>query len=261
MAADRSALAAAAEVLLAAHHRPAPLVLPNVWDVASARAVVAAGFPVIATSSRAIGGVLGLPDDDTSDPDDIFAFLARISAAVDGPLTADLEGGYRLEPAELVDRMLAAGIVGCNLEDTDHHGDGVLIDPERQAAFLGGVRAASEAAGVHVVINARIDTFIRATGDPRHQLDDAVQRGRLYLAAGADCAYPIMLADRETIRTVTEALPGPVNVMAHLGGLGIADLAGLGVKRISFGSGLHDLAIERFRAAVTDLASGTTTRR
>jgi 2-methylisocitrate lyase-like PEP mutase family enzyme len=149
--------------------------------------------------------------------------------------------------------MLAAGVVGCNLEDTDHHSDGVLVDAERQAAFLAEVRAAGDAAGVHVVINARIDTFIREVGDERTQLDDAVRRGSLYLTAGADCVYPIKLGDLRGIEEAVSRLPGPINIMARVDGPSVAELTALGVQRISFGSGLQAVAMEAFRAAVASV--------
>lgn len=250
---QRSELCAAADGLLAAHHGNEPLVLPNAWDVGSARIVEELGFPAIATSSRAVANVLGERDDDTSDPDLIFPFLARVAAAVTCPVTADLEAGLGLSANVLVDRMLAAGIVGCNLEDTDHHGGGVLIDAGRQAAFLADVRAAADAAGVHVVINARIDTFVRKVGDARAQLDEAIRRGSLYLESGADCVYPIMLSDPSGIKEAVSRLRRPINIMARPGGSSIAELTALGVQRISFGSGLHAATMGAFREAVAAL--------
>jgi len=252
----RSDLASAADVLLAAHHGSVPLVLPNAWDVASARIVEDAGFAVVATSSRAVADVLGERDDDSADPDVVFAYLARIARSVSVPVTADLEGGYRLRPTELVDRLLGAGIVGCNLEDTDHHGDGLLVDAGRQAAFIAEVRAASHASGIHVVVNARIDTFIRGVGDERTQFDEAIRRASLYLAAGADCVYPIALADRESIEALVRTVPGPVNILARPGRLTVNELATLGVRRVSVGAGLHRLAGDRVRSAVAALAVG-----
>lgn len=253
---QRSDLAAAADVLLAAHHWSVPLVLPNAWDVASARIVEEADFPVVATSSRAVADVLGEREDDSADPDVVFAYLARIAGAVSVPVTADLEGGYRLRPTELVDRLLGAGIVGCNLEDTDHHGDGVLVDADRQAAFLAEVSVASRAAGVHVVINARIDTFIRSVGDEHAQLDEAIRRASLYLKAGADCTYPIGLAERGLIEALVRAVPGPVNILARPGRLSVDELAALGVRRVSLGAGLHRLAMDHVRSAVAAMARG-----
>jgi 2-methylisocitrate lyase-like PEP mutase family enzyme len=169
-------------------------------------------------------------------------------------VTADLEAGHGLRPDELVARMLGAGLVGCNLEDTDHHGDGVLVPADRQAAYLASVRSAADAAGVPIVINARVDTFVRKVGTERQQLDEAIRRGELYLAAGADCIYPITLADRGAIEELLARLSGPLNVMVRPGGLSVAELAALGVQRLSFGSGLHRAAMDAFRTAIGAVA-------
>ena len=249
-------LAAKAEALLAAHHAERPLVLPNAWDAVSAKAVAAAGFGFVATSSRAIGDALGEPDTDSSDPTLIFDILARIVRAVAVPVSADLQAGLGLSAAELVDRMLAAGVVGCNLEDTDHHGPGVLVDVDRQAAYLAGVRDAAEARGVHVVVNARVDTFARKLGSDAEQLAEAVRRGRRYLEAGADCVYPIGLGDAAAIATLVADLPGPVNILARRGGLTIPQLTGLGVRRISMGGGVHQLAMADLGSRLVRLAAG-----
>ncbi len=250
----RSTLVAKAQMLLKAHHGPAALVLPNVWDVGSARMVADARFPVIATSSRAIAATLGLRDDDSSDPDVIFDVVSRIARSVDCPVTADLESGYGLKPEELVERILEAGVVGCNLEDTDHHGDGVLVDPGRQAEFLANVRSAATDAGVHIVVNARVDSVIRHVGDERYELADAIRRGLLYLEAGADCIYPIALGDRDRIARLTAAIPGPVNITARQGGLAFSELTALGVRRISFASGLFSFVQDRLHRAVRRIA-------
>lgn len=249
-------LAAAADVLLAAHHAPAPLLLPNAWDVASALAVVAAGFPVVATSSRAVAQVFGEPDDDTADPDSVFAFLARIAGAVEVPVSADTQAGFGVPAEEFVERLLGAGLVGCNLEDGDHHGGGQLVEAERQAAYLAEVRAAAERHGVHVVINARVDTFIRGVGDGSAQLTEAIRRGRLYLDAGADCVYPIAVHRSDDVAALVAEIPGPVNILARRGGLSIATLTALGVRRISLASGVFGLLNLRHAEVLAALAAG-----
>ncbi|HUY06953.1 MAG TPA: isocitrate lyase/phosphoenolpyruvate mutase family protein [Acidimicrobiales bacterium] len=250
----KATLVEKARLLLDAHHGPNPLVLPNIWDVASARIVAEEGFPIIATSSKAIAGVLGTRDDDSSNPDVIFDFVARIARSVSCPVTADLEAGYGLAPTEFVERLLDAGIVGCNLEDSDHHGGDVLVDSTVQAIFLADVRKAATKLGVHIVINARIDSFIRRVGDEQHQLEEAIRRGLLYLEAGADCVYPIALVDRIRIAQLTTALPGPVNITARRGGLSFFELGALGVRRISFASGIFQLENDHLRVAVHRLS-------
>lgn len=247
-------LAEAARSLLGAHHADRPLLLANAWDAASASAVEAAGFGYVATSSRAIAAVLGVADDDSSDPGLVFGWVGRIARVVSCPVTADLEAGFGLPPAELVDRLLEAGAVGCNLEDSDHHGGGGLVDAERQAAYLHAVREASDAAGVHVVINARIDAFTRRFGEqPR---DEAIRRAGRYLDAGADCVYPIAMSRLEDVSAVVGAVPGPVNAMARPGGLRIGDLAAAGVRRISLASGLHHLVTDHLQEVLTTVAAG-----
>jgi 2-methylisocitrate lyase-like PEP mutase family enzyme len=253
---DVDGLAEAAGSLLAAHHRDEPLILPNVWDAASARVVEAAGFEFVATSSHAVADVLGEGDGDSMDPVVVFDWTGRIARSVSCPVTADLEAGYGMAAPELVAAMLSAGLVGCNLEDSDHHGDGLLIDADRQASFLAGVRTAADASGVHIVLNARVDTFLRPIGEEEQRLAEAVRRGRLYLEAGADCVYPIGLSAPAQISALVEALPGPVNILFRRGGPPLALLAELGVHRVSLASSLHRLATERLRVALDALLGG-----
>jgi 2-methylisocitrate lyase-like PEP mutase family enzyme len=233
-------LADAAERLRRLHHGGGPLVLPNAWDAASARAVVASGFPVVATTSAGLVNALGFDDHEQAPVDEVFAAVRRIADAVsDGvPVTADLEAGYRLAPAELVERLLAAGGVGLNLEDSDHHGPGPLVDAGQQADRIAAVVAAGRAAGVDVAVNARVDVHIRAVGEEGGRLAEALRRGRAYLAAGATCVYPIGVADEPTIAALVDGVGGPVNVLARPGAPSLARLAELGVARVSFGAGL-----------------------
>ncbi|GGR86444.1 carboxyvinyl-carboxyphosphonate phosphorylmutase [Micromonospora fulviviridis] len=232
---------------LRALHRPGdPLILPNAWDPGSARAVVAAGFPAVATSSAAVAEALGHADGEAAPVAEMFSAVGRIAAAVPVPVTADLERGYGLRPAELVERLLAAGAVGCNIEDSDPR-TGRLYDVEEQADLLAGIRAAARTAGVDLVLNARVDVHLRAYGPAEGRLAEAVRRGRGYLAAGADSVYPILLADPEQIRGFVTEVDAPVNVMARPGAPAPAELAALGAARISFGSGVY--AAARARAA------------
>ncbi|MEU8176842.1 isocitrate lyase/phosphoenolpyruvate mutase family protein [Microbispora hainanensis] len=226
-------------VSLRALHVPGdPVVLPNAWDAASARAVEAAGFPAVATGSAAVAAVLGYEDGHDTPADEMFAAVARISRVVTVPVTADVERGYGLKPAELVERLAAAGAVGCNLEDSDP-ATGALIDAAEQADFLAAVRAAADEAGTGLVINARADTFIHGEGTPDERLAEAIDRGRRYLAAGADCVYPILAGDPEVIGALAREIGGPINVLMRPGVPSVRDLAALGVARISFGPGIH----------------------
>jgi 2-methylisocitrate lyase-like PEP mutase family enzyme len=182
---ESSDLVARARRLRELHAGPELLVLPNVWDAATARTVAAAGFPAVATSSGAVALSLGYADHEQAPPGEMLAAVARVVRAVDVPVTADVESGYGWPAAELVDRLATAGAVGCNLEDTDHAAGG-LRDADTQAERIAAVRAAAAASGTDLVVNARVDTFLHP-GDPAAQLDEGIRRARRYLEAGADC--------------------------------------------------------------------------
>jgi 2-methylisocitrate lyase-like PEP mutase family enzyme len=209
-----------------------PLVLPNVWDPGTARLVVEAGFPVVATSSAAVAESLGYRDHEGAAVKEMFAAVARITRAVDVPVTVDAEAGYGLSPEELVGRLLETGVVGCNLEDTNH-ADGGLTPADRQAEYLSEVRAA---AGEDLVINARVDVFLHAA-DQSAALAEGVARARAYLEAGADCVYPILVRSTEVLRSFVAEVGAPVNATL-LPELTVADLAAAGVARISLAAGL-----------------------
>ncbi|MET8352021.1 MULTISPECIES: isocitrate lyase/PEP mutase family protein [unclassified Micromonospora] len=219
-----------------------PLVLPGPWDAASARALADAGFPALATPSAGVAASLGYEDGATP-PDEMFAAVARIVRAVSVPVSADIEGGYGLAPRELVGRLLETGAVGCNLEDSEGHG--TLKDPQRHADWLAEVRAE---AGDALFINARVDTFLVGTGEPA----DAVARARLYVAAGADCVYPLM-APPEVLPLLREGIEGPINMAAEPDDkASVAELGRLGASRITFGPGMQRYAAR----AVGELAAG-----
>ncbi|RLP92622.1 isocitrate lyase/phosphoenolpyruvate mutase family protein [Micromonospora sp. BL4] len=218
----------------ALHHGRAsgdPLVLPGPWDAASARIFADAGFPALATPSAGIAASLGYEDGATP-PDEMFAAVARIVRAVSVPVSADIEGGYGLAPSELVGRLLETGAVGCNLEDSEGHA--TLKDPQRHADWLAEVRAE---AGDALFINARVDTFLVGTGDPA----DAVARARLYVAAGADCVYPLM-APPEVLPLLREGIAGPINMAAEPNKESVAELGRLGATRLTFGPGMQRYA-------------------
>lgn len=247
-------------------HRPGdPLLLPNVWDCQSARLVAAAGLAAVATSSAAVAGSLGFADGEAAPAGEMFDAVARIVAAVEVPVTADLERGYGLAPAELVERLAATGAVGCNLEDSDPR-TGALVEAERQADFLAGVRAAAQQCGVDVVINGRIDTYLRKRGEylmtAGERLAETIRRAQLYRAAGADCVFPILIAHEAgeaAVAEVVRAAGGPVNVLAGPGELaGPKNLAALGVARISFGPSLYHACGTHLAGLITDLTTGGT---
>ncbi|WP_371403910.1 isocitrate lyase/phosphoenolpyruvate mutase family protein [Kribbella sp. NBC_00662] len=218
-----------AELFRALHHGGTLLVLPNAWDPVSARLVAEAGFPAVATSSGAVARVLGYDDGQLTPAATMFAAVAQIVRAVDVPVTADMEAGYGLPAKEFAERLLETGAVGCNLEDSL---DGGLVDVAQQADYLAEVRAA---AGAELVINARVDTFIRPVDDP---VAEAVRRGREYRRAGVDCVYPI-LAPVDQLAQVVEGVGGPINAHAAPSGPTPSELAAAGATRISYGTSVH----------------------
>ncbi|MGW4230954.1 isocitrate lyase/PEP mutase family protein [Streptomyces sp. NPDC004980] len=232
-----------ASVFRALHHgRPPgdPLVLPGPWDAASARAFEDAGFPALATPSAGVAASLGHEDGHTPAAA-MFAAVARIARAVSVPVSADIEGGYGLAPEELVERLLEAGAVGCNLEDS---ADGVLVEPRRQADRLAAVRAA---AGGRLFVNARVDTYIRGVPDGTDVVGETIARGRLYAAAGADCVYPIA-APATDLPRLSAALPVPLNANGTPDGPSDARrLGGLGAARVTFGPLLQRRAADAVR--------------
>jgi 2-methylisocitrate lyase-like PEP mutase family enzyme len=251
-------LAAAATTLRGLHVPGRPLVLANIWDAASARLAEAAGFPVVATSSGALAESLGYGDHQDAPADEMFAAAARIARAVAVPVTVDAEAGYGLSADDLVARLLDAGAVGCNLEDSDYAGGG-MTDVAKQVDWLASVRATADRTGVALVVNARIDLFVRAAARGTAEstlLDEAVTRARAYLAAGADCVYPIALRDQDVLRRLlAEVSPGAVNVLSLPGGPPVADMAGLGVARVSTGTSVWRAAQAALAERLVELAA------
>jgi 2-methylisocitrate lyase-like PEP mutase family enzyme len=246
--------------LLRSLHRPgAPLVLPNAWDVATAKAVVAAGFPVVATTSGGVAAALGYADHEQAPASEMLAAAARISSSVDVPVTIDAEAGYGMEPADLVAALQRAGAAGCNLEDSDHAA-GRLRDPARQADWLHAVREAASAASYGLVINARIDTFLAALvagsneGRQAELVPEALRRAHAYLEA-ADCVFPIVLWEADALATFTSQVPGPVNVLALPRAPSLTELGRLGVARVSYGTLLHRDAMEQFSRVLASLTA------
>jgi 2-methylisocitrate lyase-like PEP mutase family enzyme len=192
--------------------------------------------------------------DDNRDGEAAFAQLRQITSAVDVPVTADLEGGYGLAPDELVDALLETGAVGCNLEDTDHTAGTGLLDAQRQATYLAGVRAAADHRGAGIVLNARIDAIIRhPQRDPGAALEEVLRRARVYLEAGADCVYPIGLRDPRLVAQIVGELDRPVNANPSEP---LAALAAAGAARISLGGGVHSWMIGELKRRAERVLAG-----
>src|SRR4051794_10844903 len=232
---------------------PAILVLVNVWDAASARPVASIpGCRAIATASWAIAAARGLADGEVIGREGMLDAVATIAGAVALPVTADLEGGYGTTPAdvgETIERALAAGAVGCNVEDGI--GD-ALRDAEDAAARIAAARAAADAAGVPIVINARTDVYLRGTNDP----EAAFLRGQAYARAGADCIFVPGVTDAQTIKELVDGIDAPVSVLARPGAPSVTELQDLGVARVSFGPGPMGAALAALARTASDLRGG-----
>src|SRR3954452_9739334 len=244
--------------LLRSLHRPGdPLMLPNAWDAATARAVVAAGFPVVTTTSGEIAETLGYEDHEGAPADAMLAAAARIAGSVEVPVTVDAEAGYGMEPAELVSALRSVGAAGCNLEDTDH-ATGSLRDPGRHAEWLRAVRQAASEDGYPLVINARVDVFLgpflagAGAGTQDELVPEALRRAKAYLEAGVDCVFPIALWETDALRHFSSEFGGPVNLV-RVPQTSLSELAALGAARVSWGPFLYRDAIARFEEQLASL--------
>jgi len=241
------------------HAGPGIFVLPNVWDVVTARVVEAAGFPALATTSAGVAWALGYPDGERISRDEMLAAVGRIARSVRVPVTADMEAGYGAGPeaaAETARGTIAAGAVGLNLEDgTD---DGSLLDVTLHVERIRAAREAGGAAGVPIVVNARTDAFEIKEWTPAQRLAEAVRRANAYHAAGADCLFVPHVSDAETIARLAREIEGPLNVIAGPPAPPIPELARLGVRRASLGPRLIQATLGLLRRVVLELrAHGT----
>ena len=250
-----------AELFRRLHVSGAPVVLFNIWDVGSARAVAASGAPALATSSSALSASHGLDDGQVLPLAALLETAARI-ATTDGvahlPLSVDFEGAYAVSPEEVgvnVSRLIATGAVGLNFEDQRvgvgpswTNGKGMYTVPE-QVARIEACRAAADAAGVPLVVNVRTDLLLKEPDASKHALlfDETIARANAYADAGADCLFiPALVNDLDLVAKICSASPLPINVM-YLGpssGPGVAALAAAGVARISHGSMPYRMAHE-----------------
>ncbi|WP_197382990.1 isocitrate lyase/PEP mutase family protein [Mycolicibacterium mengxianglii] len=229
------ALAEKANTLLELHKPGDPVVLPTVWDAWSAALAVDAGFTALTVGSHPVADSIGKPDNEGMSFDDLLTRVAQITDKVDVPVSVDIESGYGLPAEELIAGLLRVGAVGLNIEDTVHSEGKRLRSSGEHAALVGALRAAADSAGVHVVINARTDLFLRQDGDEADRVDRAIARMAEAAEAGADSLYPVGRHDPDTLRRLTSELPLPVNAIALPQEDDPASFGPLGVGRISFG--------------------------
>jgi 2-methylisocitrate lyase-like PEP mutase family enzyme len=243
--------------LFHALHRDRILTLPNAWDAASAAVIEHAGAAAIATTSAGVAWSLGAPDGDQLPRDLAVEAIARITAVVGVPVTADIEGGFAVEPAgvaETIRLVIEAGAVGVNLEDGDHSGAAPLLPVEVHAARIAAAREGADATGVRLFLNARTDVYLRGVDN----LPETLARAQAYLAAGADGVFVPGVGDADTITTLVQEIDAPLNIMAGPGSLPVPKLADLGVARVSVGSSITQAAYALTRRAATELLTGGT---
>jgi 2-methylisocitrate lyase-like PEP mutase family enzyme len=226
------------EAFAALHVPGDPVVLYNIWDTGSARAVAAAGAKALATGSHPVGDAAGFGDGQKVPLDFVFANASRIMAAVDLPLTVDFEGGYALDPeatAANVAALAATGAVGCNFEDQVIGGEGVHPLKE-QARRITAIR---KAVGDQFFINARTDLYLKTQEHDSALVDAVIERGKAFADAGASGFFVPRLADARQVERIVRDVPLPLNLIAFPGAPGKKEWANAGVARISHGPFPH----------------------
>jgi len=255
-------------VKLRALHRPGqPLLLVNVWDCATARILESGGSPAVATTSAGIAFTHGYPDGEKIPRELMLEAVARICRSVSVPVTADVEAGYGASAGEMeatASAVVEAGAVGLNLEDGTGDPSKPLADLTLQLEKIRAVKAASERAGVPLVLNARTDAYLDRIGSEEEMLAETLRRGEAYREAGADCVFVPGVTDAATIGELVRRLACPINILAVAASPPIGDLAKLGVARVSLGSGpmrasvslLQRLAEEAFTRGTYSMLEG-----
>jgi 2-methylisocitrate lyase-like PEP mutase family enzyme len=248
-----------AETFAGLHVKGDPLILFNIWDAGTAKAVADAGAKAVGTGSWSVAAANGYTDGEQVPLDLVLTIAARIASAVDVPFTLDFEGGYAGETEALaanIAKVVGTGAVGINFEDQIVGGEG-LYTIKQQTARIATARRAAAAAGISLFINARTDIFLK--GDPQHHadgLDEALERAESYADAGASGFFAPGLKDPGLIARLCDASPLPVNIMVMSDTPSNAEMAKLGVARISYGPGPYRNMIETLTAAARLAISG-----
>ncbi len=243
------------------HRGPGVLILPNVWDVASARIFEDAGSPAIATTSAGIAFSLGYPDGQRIPREEMIARIGRIARAVRVPVTADVEAGYGSSPedaARTTRELIQLGVVGMNLEDTSGRPDQPLSSLELAVEKIKAARAAAVELRAQIMINASTDVYLLAGGNSDADYSEAARRLVAFRDAGADCVFAPGLSDAATIGRLVKEVVCPLNILAGVGTSSIPELAALGVARVSVGSGPMRATLGLLRRVAEELkTSGT----
>jgi 2-methylisocitrate lyase-like PEP mutase family enzyme len=239
-----------AEALRRLHEPGSPLVLINAWDAVSARIIEDLGFPAIATTSAGIAWAEGFADGERISRDRMLQAVSRVTQVVAVPVTADLEAGYGQSTEDAVATArgaIVAGAVGLNFEDWDDEHDALTV-LDAQAARIAAIRKTGEEAGVPLVINARTDVFLQGIGEnDAWRVEEAIERGKRYSHAGADCIFVPGVTDERTIATIVGGIGGPINVLAGPATPSLPRLAELGVARVSVGASAMASAVTQLR--------------
>lgn len=246
---NTNASARKAAQLLSLHTGDDLLILPNVWNPLGARVLQSRGYPAAATASAAISSSLGYVDGERIKRSTLIDMIGRIAHSVDLPVTADIERGYGETISDLEETIQAVvdcGVVGVNIEDSMEEG-GPLRPVDEQCKRIATVRQTAERSHIHLLINARIDTYISETfANNDEATEEAVARANAYIDAGADCVYPIGGLDDATIRTLRERIASPINILAVPGGASLSFLQESGINRVSFGPFILRSCLKKF---------------
>ena len=253
---DKTTQIQKAEKFLALHHEPKLLVLPNIWDPLGARLLEGLGYPAVATASAAVAYSLGYDDGQKIKFDAMLDVIERIASSVAVPMTADIERGYAEHPQEIAEnirQVMHAGAVGINFEDSSFEG-GPLQPIDFQCERIQAIRNMADKEGIPLVINARIDVFMRSADiSPSEKIAETISRGKAYLDAGADCLYPIGPGDVETLKRIREETEAPINVYASKLAASMKELAAIGISRLSLGPGLIRASLTTMRNVAQQL--------
>jgi 2-methylisocitrate lyase-like PEP mutase family enzyme len=245
-----------AEILLSLHTNGKLLILPNIWSPIGARILEAKGYPAIATASAAVSASLGYEDGEKIKFSTLIYIISRIAGSVDTPVTADIESGYAKTIAQLEETILQiidSGVVGINIEDSldESH---ALRSIEEQCGRIAKIREVSAHIGLHLVINARIDSFMSDLFlTEKSKIEEAVMRAKAYSEAGADCIYPIGPGDIDTLRELRDRISAPLNVLATPNATPLPILQDIGINRVSFGPFIFRSCLKKFENIVDAL--------
>lgn len=246
-----------AATLLSLHTSNDLLVLPNIWDPIGARILETRGYPAVATASASVSASLGYEDGEQIKRSTLIDVIGRIARSVDVPVTADIEAGYGSTISELEETartVIESGVVGINIEDGMEEG-GPLRPIEDQCARIAAVRESAAREGVHLVINARTDSFLGSFESTADAMEDAVARAKAYAEAGADCIYPIGPGAEKTVRELVARIESPINILGSPGAAPLSVLESIGVSRVSFGPFLFRSILRKLADAADALIS------